>query len=182
MGRQTGSNAVDELRQHWQQWAHVVELFAKRRRARRRVDEHAYTEIHQELLGACRSISEMVEAEERAYFEKLEHLALPWVSPKSFLLADRQLLGDLLIQCRQIERDLGGRAWRLPDAGAPMRLVFMATALLAGLMLLDSAGHAWLPIFKEGRSWSQAIQMLLEHTRYVHYLLTPALIVVIVSS
>src|SRR5260370_40612802 len=106
-----GSNAIGDLCNHWQRWTRIVELFAKRKRGYRRFDPAWYTDVHDELLETCRSLAEMVDAEERVYFQDLEHLVVPWVSPKSFEVADRQILDDLLHHCHEIERELGGRKW-----------------------------------------------------------------------
>jgi hypothetical protein len=182
MSWQAGSNAVIELRDQWHRWTKVVHVFAKRGRARHRIDERNYAPIYNELLEACRFLAEMVEGEEKAYFQNLEHIVLPWWAPKSFQLADRAILADLLTHCREVERELGGRVWTMPNVRKPLRLVFMFIALIGGLFLLDSAGRAWLPMLEQGRSWQDAIHVCIERSRYLHSLLIPSLVVVAVSS
>lgn len=176
------SNAITELRAHWHEWTRIVGLFARRRRARRSVDARGYAELQAELVGACRSLEEMADAEDKPYFRSLEQLAGPWVSIQSFRATDREILEGLFRRCLIVERELGGRTWSLPDLRRPVRVFFSLTATAAAIFLLWTAGQAWSPILEQGRSWSDAVRICMERTAYVHNLLIPALIVVCTSS
>jgi hypothetical protein len=175
-------NALEDLRDMWTRWTSFVELFARRRRTRLRVDAQAYGTAHTEVVEACRTLASMVEGEEQAYFQGLEKLAGPWVSPQSFRLPEREILSDLLRQCRKVQRELGGRHLVLPDLRTPLRLLLSLTAFAAFMLCFWTAGSAWSPILQQGRSWKEAYHMCVDRTRYVHHILIPGMIVVSVSS
>src|SRR5438445_10831496 len=156
MSRRGGSNALDDLKGSWSRWTGIVELFARRRRARRSVDPQAYAALHNELIEACRSIGSMVDEQDRAYFSNLEHLVLPWVTTKSFVAADREILGDLLSHCKQVDRELSGRTWSLPDWRRPARLLSKLTIAAGILFLFWTAGQALVPIVDQGRTLSES--------------------------
>jgi hypothetical protein len=181
MRSQAQSIATSELSACWQKWTRVVELFAKRKRDHLRVVPSRYAKLHTKLLQICEARASVIDPEKRAYYRNLEHLARPWVSPKSFLIADRQILDELLTHCRQIERELGGRAWILPDMRGLLRLLLIVVACVAGLFLVNAASRAWFPMIEHGRTWSEAIHMCIERSRYGHSLLIPSLLVVTIS-
>jgi hypothetical protein len=164
------SNAIAELKSYWHQWTTIVELFARRRRGRKRVDFEDYTALHNELIQTCQALENMVDADEKPYFRSLEQLALPWVAPSSFRIAEREILSDLLTQCRRIERELG------------CRLFLTAAACVAFLLVFWTVGTAWAPMLQRGRTWSDAVKLCIERTRYVHHILIPGILVVSASS
>ncbi|HEV3163040.1 MAG TPA: hypothetical protein VGZ22_03285 [Isosphaeraceae bacterium] len=182
MARQGESDPGAELKELWEEWTSVVELFARRRRARRNVDPREYEALHKALGESLHSLVETADQEEKAYFQNLEHLALPWVSPQSFRTTDRGILEDVLRRCRQVEQELGGRSWVLPDLRRPTRLFFSLTACAAAMFFLWTALRAWAPILDQGRTWSEAFRLCMQRTSYVHNLLLPAVIVVFTSS
>src|SRR5262245_19043653 len=94
------------LRQHWGLWTAMVELFARRSRARR-VDPREYQALHRDLLAACRGAAEAAEESRRPFYERLEELARPWLSPRVLERTDRDMLLDLLDRCREAGRELG---------------------------------------------------------------------------
>src|SRR4051812_4508289 len=106
--RASGSEA---LRDCWRRWTVIVDLFARGRPARRRVDPAVYNTLHRELLTTCRSLADSAGEESRAYYERLEELARPWLSPKTLAHADREILDGLLARCRAVEAELGGQSW-----------------------------------------------------------------------
>src|SRR4051794_38600307 len=69
------------LRKRWARWAAIVELFARRSRARRHVDPAAYQVLHRELIDACRALAESADEDGRAYYRGLEWIVAPWLSP-----------------------------------------------------------------------------------------------------
>jgi hypothetical protein len=185
MARRGEMNAISELQGYWRRWLRIVELFAHRRRARRWVDSRSYDMLYANLVEACHSLADMVEAdsEERAYFQNLEHLALPWVSLQSLQAADREILGDLFIRARQAESELSGRTWAVPSLRQPVQ--WLATIVTwAGLVIVFwVAGNAWLPILDRGRSWQEAVALCVARTQYnMHSLFLPAMFVVAFSS
>jgi hypothetical protein len=182
MRQRGGSNAIAELRWYWRRWTNVVELFARSRRARKKVDPQNYEAIHADLIEACRAISSLVDDEDRAYFEKLEHIALPWVSTRSFEHTNREVLSELYTRCRQVERELGGRRLTSPTLHHPLRVVLTAAATAGVVLLIWNAGAASLPIFDHHQSWWETLVMCIDQTRYVRHLIIPGVIVVTVSS
>jgi hypothetical protein len=99
------------LRKHWGLWTAVVELFARRRGARRRVNPREYEGLHQELLAACRVLAEAGDAGKRPFYQRLEELAQPWLTLLVLERTDREILFDLLGRCRGAARALGGGGW-----------------------------------------------------------------------
>src|SRR3954467_5690149 len=96
------------LRKHWGLWTAVVELFARRRRARRRVNPREYEALHRGLLAACRVLAETGDEGKRPFYQRLEELARPWLAPLVLERTDREILFDLLGRCRGAARALGG--------------------------------------------------------------------------
>jgi hypothetical protein len=176
------SNAVDHLLDQWTRWTTLVELFVKRRRARLRVKPEVYEAAHTEVVESCHLLASMVEDEEKQFFHDLERLASPWTSIKSFRVPEREILVDLLRQCRKVERQLGRRHLTLPNLRGPTRLILMATAMAAFMLVFWTAGQAWAPFLQSGRTWKEAYIMCVARTRYVHHILFPGMVVVTVSS
>lgn len=176
------SNAIEELRDHWVHWTSLVELFVRRRRARHKVSAEAYEQAHAQVVQSCRWMVSMVDDDEKTYFRGLEELAAPWVSPSSFRMHDREILGNLLHRCRRVERELGARRLVLPDLHKPTRLVLSLMAFLAFMFVFWTAGAAWSPILQRGRTWSDAVAICVHRTRYVHHILIPGILVVTASS
>src|SRR4051794_14705257 len=97
------------LQKSWSRWTAIVDLFARRRPARSRVDSAAYLAIHRDLINDLRALTESADAEEQAYLRDLEMLASPWLNLKSLARTDREILENLLMRCRTVEHELGGR-------------------------------------------------------------------------
>jgi hypothetical protein len=118
MKGRTGSPETAVLKTRWRRWLRIVELFANERPARRRVDPEAYGMLQKELVTTCRSLAATANEVDGAFYRYLEDLVQPWLSPLVLGRADREILCDLLIRCRQVERALVGRSWspRLPFA------------------------------------------------------------------
>jgi hypothetical protein len=147
------------LREKWSRWTGIVALFARRRLARRRVDPGAYAALRNDLIAACRSLAESDE-ERRPYYNSLEDLIRPWLSPRVLARADGEILSTLLQRCRAAQRELSGRRW-MP--GWPIELgpgaMIIAGAVLFGaasvflefgrpaiVFVRDAADTAWLII------------------------------------
>src|SRR5262245_14730724 len=121
---------VDDLRRCWRRWTAVVELFARRRGARRRIDRREYESLHAELLATCRALATDGEETERRFYEDLEMLAQPWLSPYILEQADREILFDLFHRCFEIGRQLG--CWTWADALRRRAVVLTTMAASAG--------------------------------------------------
>jgi hypothetical protein len=133
------------LRRHWRSWTAVVDLCARRRRARRRVRPRDYHALHAKLLEACRELAGGAQGSRRAYYEGLANLARPWLTPGVLEQADREILLDLFERCRSAERQLGARTW-LGDAARRAARV-LGVAAFAALVILVAwpADWRWLP-------------------------------------
>ena len=118
MKGRTGSPETAVLKTRWRRWLRIVELFASQRPARRRVDPEAYGMLQKELVTTCRSLAAAANETDGAFYRYLEDLVQPWLSPLVLGQADREILCDLVIRCRQADRELVGRSWspRLPLA------------------------------------------------------------------
>jgi hypothetical protein len=99
------------FRKCWGRWTAIVELFARRRVARKRLDPREYTELHHELISRCRALAASANDVEAAYYRYLEDLAQPWLDLATLDRGERDILYDLLIRCRQVEAHFGGRLW-----------------------------------------------------------------------
>jgi hypothetical protein len=129
------SNQQANLRRRWHEWAEVVESFARRRGGRRPRPE-AYGRLHAGLIADCRALAEAA-GPRRGLYERLLDLAQPWVGLAAFECADREILVDLWLRCRQAGKELGGRPWR-------WQLRRWAARLPAALLLAGAgAGGAW---------------------------------------
>src|SRR5579864_1528173 len=134
MVRKARSGDLAALRRRWRKWTAMVELFARRRRRRRRVSFADYCRVHGELIAACKSLAESSEPAQRAFYEELAALAEPWMTPNVLARAERDIMFDLLLRCREAEHKLGGRAWSSVAPDLPGRVVLplaIAAALLA---------------------------------------------------
>jgi hypothetical protein len=122
---------VAALKTFWHRWVDTVELFALRRPARRGVETREFGILHNELIKKCRLLAESTNEVEAAFYRYLEDLVRPWLSPTVLARADREILLDLLLRCRQAERQLGGRSW------ARSVLHWALPALLAGMVIFS---------------------------------------------
>jgi hypothetical protein len=145
MDRRGGSTDLALLRARWRRWTAIVELFARRRRGRCRVDPQRYRALHGELIECCRSLAASADEPARGFCRRLEDLGRPWLSPGVFAKADREILENLLIRCRQAERELGERT---PGTVARRCVLgLMASAVVAGLFVLARGlGQGWPPV------------------------------------
>jgi hypothetical protein len=128
------------LRQHWRWWTALVEVFAGRHRGARVVDPEEYQALHRQLLAACRTLAGGAEGPERQLYQRLEELVRPWLTVYALRQADREILLDLLVRCRQAEQEL-------PSQFRPRRVPRWAAAALIGIVavavLLVFTAGAW---------------------------------------
>jgi hypothetical protein len=147
------------LRKCWGRWTAIVSLFAKRRPARQRIDPRAYAALRKDLIAACKSLAG-ADGERRSYYRALEETVRPWLSLRVFARTDREILSRLLDHCRDVERELWGRRWRLhwPRDFRPMSMITVGTAAMGLAWILlelggpvavaarDTVDTAWLTI------------------------------------
>ncbi len=130
-----------DLRDLWSRWTAVIDQFARRRRGRHRLRGQEYQALHGELLRLCRSLAEGADEQARDLYSRLELVAQPWLTLWALQQADREILLDLLLHCRQAERELGSRRWgwlaRVCVKGG------LALAAVACLLLLTWGAKVW---------------------------------------
>jgi hypothetical protein len=161
--RVPGSEALSDC---WRRWTVIVDIFARRSLARRGVDPSVYNTLHRELIATCRSLADGAGDESRAYYEGLEELARPWLSPKTLAQADREILDGLLARCREVEAELGGRSRFSAALGWSTRAL-LAVSVLAGSILLLWAWGVDLDVVSaldRVRGWSDVIWITVRRT------------------
>jgi hypothetical protein len=110
MRRREQSPEKTTLRKCWGRWTRIVELFARRRVGRNRVEPQAYVTLHREVINGCRVLGAAASEEEAAFYRYAEDLAQPWLSLDVLARAERDILFDLLIRCRGVEAQLTHRS------------------------------------------------------------------------
>jgi serine/threonine protein kinase len=121
------------LLKSWRRWTATVATFALGRRSRRFRDPRAFTTLRNELLATLRARAAETEGPERDVYVTLEEVISPWVHLRSLARTDREILGDLLARCRQIERILKHRSKGV-TAGAIVATVSFVLAVAAALV------------------------------------------------
>jgi hypothetical protein len=151
MQRRPRSAELATLRHRWRRWTAVVEMFARRRRARRRVSPRQYQLLRDQLLAACRSLA--AEGPDGGYYRDLQNLVQPWLTCGALEQADGEILAGLLGRCRQVERELGGPAW-VSAAGrwAAWGLVVLAAAAVP-VLLVVAANAVGMPLGEQVGGW-----------------------------
>jgi hypothetical protein len=131
--RRKPSTEQEALRQCFARWSEIVELFARRRVARKRVDAVTDVAQHRELIARCHALAASADEVESAFCRYLQDLAAPWLDPTVLDRADREILLDLRFRCRDALGELGGRSsWRSLATG---RTAVGATALIFAVLL-----------------------------------------------
>lgn len=137
MGGQDKSADLVELRELFRRWTALVEFFTRRRSSGHRMRPREYCELHLGLLKAChQSQVRQAERTRQELFKELEKLAKPWGSLQSLATANRQVLSDLLVRCRQAEGVLNDQAGSFTSRQWVAGMCLLAIALVAGTVLV----------------------------------------------
>jgi hypothetical protein len=133
------------VRRLWGRWTQIVELYARRRAGRGRIDPRDYRALHQELLAACRTLASDKKNGQASFYEDLRYLAQPWLTPWVFQHTDREILLDLLERCQAAYKKLGGRRF---DQLKQLLLRFGLISTLAATvaLLVWQVQPRWLPL------------------------------------
>jgi hypothetical protein len=169
-------NDREVLRDCWGRWTAIVELFARRRPSRHRLDGRSYADLRTDLIAACRSAAEADEPRRPVYAD-LEGLVRPWLDLRTFARADQEILNTLLLHCREMHRELGGRGWslKLPLRSAPTLALAVGGAAAAGLVwvleqtsglsmidaLRDVVDTVWLSILFADSFWKWSVLVVM---------------------
>ena len=127
------------LRDDWRRWTWTVSRYALCKG--RRPDAEAHAALHRRLVASCRAMAAESPGDE-AFYESLDGLVRPWATPDVLARTDRELLYDLLRQCREAEQRLcggGGRASALSALRLAAALALgMAVAAVTAVVLSSS--------------------------------------------
>jgi hypothetical protein len=170
MIRREPSLDKEALRKCWRRWAHIVELFARRRPARKRVDPQAYVELHRELTHMCRVLAPSANEAEATLYRYLEGLVQPWLNLAVLDRAERDILFDLLIRCREVETQLGGRTRIRLLAARGVGFVLASCFFVITLLWLSGSLVSLRTILYRARSWSDELWFNVSHASEVQYL------------
>jgi len=181
MRRREHSPEKIALRRRFSRWTAIVELFARGRPARKRVDPQAYVTLHRELIASCRVLAASANEVEAVSYRYLEDLAQPWLDLAVLDHEDRDILFDLLIRCKHVQAQLGGRSWiRILRAwGTP---VFLGASFLAIMLLC--MGHFSVVLstmLDRARNWSDDLYIRVNHPTDLEWLFVVGLVLVVVS-
>src|SRR4051794_38241925 len=117
MRRRSEPPEIAALKDRWRRWVDIIESFARLRPGRRRIATQDYVRLYQELLRDCRGLAESAGEEAGRFYRDLEDLVRPWLTPSVLARSERDILLDLVVRCRDVERRLGIRSWArmIPD-------------------------------------------------------------------
>jgi len=184
MRRREHSAEKIALRRRFSRWAAIVELFARGRPARKRVDPQAYVTLHRELIASCRVLAASANEVEAVSYRYLEDLAQPWLDLAVLDRADRadrDILFNLLIRCKHVQAQLGGRSWiRVLRAwGTPF---FLGASFLAIMLLCMGRFSAVLStMLDRARSWSDDLYIRVNHSTDLERLFVVGLVLIMVT-
>jgi hypothetical protein len=169
------------LTTRWSRWTTIVELFARRRPARNRVDPRSFVALRGELIAACRALAASGDDSKRALAESLEGLVQPFLTLRVLEKTDRVVLFDLLVRCRDAERVVRGR----PSTGAAGRRVaplFLTTLFgLAAFLLLGATWGRWIPLWHRMQAWSDAAWISIKRSNDLQWVVLFGVVVVLAS-
>jgi hypothetical protein len=119
----------------------VVEAVARRRSDLHHMDGQEYRVLHSRITTTCKELAGSGDEARRKLYEDLEATVQPWLSPRVLAHADSEILAHLLVRCRTIERELGGRAWaRAIRRPAALALFLIVAATLAVVTVWSARG------------------------------------------
>ena len=172
------------LRRRFSRWAAIVELFARWRPARKRVDPQAYVMLHRELIASCRVLAASANEVEAVSYRYLEDLVQPWldlaVLDRAYH-ADHDILFDLLFRCKHVQAQLGSRSWiRVLRAwGTP---VFLGASFLAIMLLRMGRFSVVLStMLDRARNWSDDLSIRVNHSTDLERLFVVGLVLIMVT-
>lgn len=171
----------DSLTQAWTRWTDVVDLFALRRPGRKRIDPRWYAALHRELLASCRaSAAEAVDQGKRDFFNRLESIVEPWLTPRVLARTDREILADLLSRCREVERELTGRRSWEGFGERALWFVLPTAAAVVGLLLWWARGrpaHALWGV----QDWLDVVWLTVRRSSDLQRTFVAGLVIIVVS-
>jgi hypothetical protein len=169
------------LRATWGRWTAIVELFARRRPARLRVDPRAYVALHGELIATCQALAVSGDESKRPFLRELEELVQPFLTTRVLAKTDREVLFDLLFRCRDIERMLRGATWTMA-ASRWVAPVFLSIVLgLVAFILIWITWGSWIPLWYRMRDWSDVVWITIKRSNDISWLIFLGVAVILTS-
>jgi serine/threonine protein kinase len=131
------------------QWIQIIEHFVLRR-SRRYVNQRNYDRLYKMLVETCRMRAGSTEGAAKQFYQRLEDLVVPWMTPRAMENADRDILWSLLNYCRDAEQALRDRTKPLPDLGGRDEWVISWQVASVGILICVVVGvllvWGWLNI------------------------------------
>ncbi len=158
------------LRKCWGRWTKIVELFARRQPARRRVDRQTYVALRRELIEHCQATAATANDVDAIFYRYLEDLVQPWLDPGVLNRTDRDILFDLLIRCKDAQSQLRGHSWirvfpPMTAVALVVALLFAITPLWLGRLLV-----LLLTILNRARSWSDELWFTVAYASSIQWM------------
>jgi serine/threonine protein kinase len=101
------------FREKWHHWVVIIEVSLQQREARHWINRRAFAALQTELVQACRAEASEGERARRAFFQRLQGLVSPWVTPDTLTQTELEIHLSLLQLCQQAEAEMstwGGTA------------------------------------------------------------------------
>ena len=176
-----GPPEVGALKTHWRRWVDIVDLFARRRPGRRRVDPQMYVVLYKALIQECRKLAESANEVEGTFYRYLGDLVQPWLTPSVLARADRDILIDLLVRCRQVERQLGVPSWPRSVRDWAPRAVVVSLIIAVGILLIGAGDGGWHSGLDRLRGWWDDLWFAIKWSSDVERLCVISIILILVS-
>jgi serine/threonine-protein kinase len=87
----------------FRQWTAMVELTLAQRGSMNRLNREAFSALQRDLVTACQAQLRTAQDERRAFFQRLEELLKPWLSPEAFAQADPEIHSQVAYLFKQAE-------------------------------------------------------------------------------
>ena len=121
------------------QWIEIIEHFVLQR-SRRFVNHRNYDRLYRMLIQTCRTRASTTEGPTRQFYQRLEDLVVPWMTPRAMECADREILWSLLCYCREAEQAMRDRSMPLPDLGGTEESVITWRVAAIGISICVVVG------------------------------------------
>jgi hypothetical protein len=164
MSGEPRATELASLRRCWRRWTRIVELATRQRGARYHVDARAYANLHKELIQACRTLKATPDEAKRAFYDGLENLAQPWLTLNVLERSEQEILFDLLLRCRQAERELGGRRGRYVARLCAVWGLALVAAVAAVVLVYGVANWGWFRNWQATRAWGDSFWTAVKHS------------------
>jgi hypothetical protein len=176
-----GPPQIGPLKTQWCRWVEIVETFARRRPGRCPLDPQTYAVLHKEIIQACRTLTESATEADQTFYRNLEELVQPWVTLSALARTDSDILIDLVVRCREVERRLGVSSWRRPVRDLASRAPVVPLAIAVGIIVIGASIGGWHWSLDRLRGWSDDLWFAVKQSSEVERLCVVGVVLIIVS-